>query len=45
MARGNVEESLAELTDRLATDSEWNGGRYYDSGGAKTVLTELRVES
>ena len=29
---------------RLATDPEWNGGRYYDRGGAKTVLTELRVE-
>jgi homoserine O-acetyltransferase len=45
MARGNVEESLAELTDRLATDPEWNGGRYYDRGGAKTVLTELRIET
>jgi homoserine O-acetyltransferase len=40
----NVEKSLAELQARLATDPEWNGGRYYDSGGAKTVLTELRVE-
>ena len=40
----NVERSLAELQARLATDPEWNGGRYYDRGGAKTVLTELRVE-
>ena len=40
----NVETSLAELQARLATDREWNGGRYYDRGGAKTVLTELRVE-
>ncbi len=40
----NVEQSLAELQARLATDPEWNGGRYYDRGGAKTVLTELRVE-
>ena len=40
----NVETSLAELEARLATDREWNGGRYYDRGGAKTVLTELRVE-
>jgi homoserine O-acetyltransferase len=40
----NVEKSLAELQARLAADPEWNGGRYYDSGGAKTVLTELRVE-
>jgi len=40
----NVEQSLAELVARLATDPEWNGGRYYERGGAKTVLTELRVE-
>ena len=39
------ERSLAELQARLAADPEWNGGRYYDSGGAKTVLTELRVET
>ena len=29
---------------RLAADPEWNGGWYYDRGGAKAVLTELRVE-
>jgi hypothetical protein len=29
---------------RLGEDPEWNGGWYYDSGGAKGVLTELRVE-
>src|SRR5215472_5993275 len=40
----NVEKNLAELQARLATDPEWNGGWYYDTGGAKTVLTELRVE-
>jgi homoserine O-acetyltransferase len=40
----NVDHSLAELQARLATDPEWNGGWYYDRGGAKTVLTELRVE-
>ena len=40
----NVEQSLTELQARLATDPEWNGGRYYDGGGAKTVLIELRVE-
>jgi homoserine O-acetyltransferase len=40
----NPEGSLAELLARLATDPEWNDGRYYDSGGAKAVLTELRVE-
>jgi homoserine O-acetyltransferase len=40
----NVEQSLAELLARLAADPEWNGGHYYETGGAKTVLTELRVE-
>ena len=40
----NVEGNLAELQARLDTDPEWNGGRYYGSGGAKAVLTELRVE-
>ena len=40
----NAEKSLAELQARLATDPKWNGGWYYDRGGAKTVLTELRVE-
>jgi homoserine O-acetyltransferase len=40
----NVEGSLAELQARLAADPEWNGGWYYDGGGAKTVLTALWVE-
>jgi len=40
----NVEQSLAQLEARLATDPEWGGGWYYDGGGTKTVLTELRVE-
>jgi homoserine O-acetyltransferase len=40
----NVEQGLSELQARLAADPEWNGGHYYDRGGAKTVLTELRVE-
>jgi homoserine O-acetyltransferase/O-succinyltransferase len=40
----NAEKSLAELQARLAADPEWNGGWYYDRGGAKTVLTGLRVE-
>jgi len=40
----NAEHSLAELQKQLAADPEWNGGRYYERGGAKKVLTELRVE-
>jgi homoserine O-acetyltransferase len=40
----NVEQSLSELRARLATDPEWSDGWYYEKGGAKTVLTEIRVE-
>src|SRR5215472_12052253 len=40
----NAENGLAELQRWLAADPEWNGGRYYATGGAKEVLTELRVE-
>ena len=29
---------------RLATDPEWNGGRYYETGGCKTVLAEILPE-
>jgi homoserine O-acetyltransferase/O-succinyltransferase len=41
----NAEKTLAELLARFATDPEWNGGRYYRSGGAKTVLTQMRFET
>lgn len=41
----NAERRLAELLDRLATDPEWNGGWYYDRGGAKRVLTEIRLDT
>ena len=41
----NAEARLAELEARLATDPGWNGGRYYETGGAKTALTELRFET
>lgn len=41
----NAERSLAELEARLATDPEWNGGRYYRHGGAKSVLTQMRFET
>jgi homoserine O-acetyltransferase len=41
----NAEGRLAELLKRLAQDPEWNGGDYYDSGGAKRVLTEWRVDT
>jgi homoserine O-acetyltransferase len=41
----NAERRLAELLARLASDPEWNGGWYYDRGGAKRVLTEMRIET
>jgi homoserine O-acetyltransferase len=46
----NTDKQLAEVQARLATDPEWHGGRYYGqgsakNGGAKTMLTEIRVET
>jgi homoserine O-acetyltransferase len=41
----NVERRLAELLERLASDPEWNGGWYYDRGGVKRLLTEMRIET
>jgi homoserine O-acetyltransferase len=41
----NTDKQLAEMAARLATDPEWHGGRYYGKGGAKTVLTEIRVDT
>jgi homoserine O-acetyltransferase len=41
----NTDKQLAEVTARLATDPEWNGGRYYRIGGCKAVLTEIRLET
>src|SRR5712671_1583152 len=49
-ASANTDKQLAEVQARLATDPEWHGGRYYGkggakNGGAKTMLTEIRVET
>jgi homoserine O-acetyltransferase len=41
----NTDKQLAEVTARLAGDPDWHGGRYYGKGGAKTALTEIRVET
>jgi homoserine O-acetyltransferase len=41
----NAEQRLAELLARLETDPDWNGGWYYDRGGAKRVLTEMRIDT
>jgi homoserine O-acetyltransferase len=49
-ASANTDKQLAEVTARLAIDPEWHGGRYYGrdgrvGGGAKTALTEIRIET
>src|SRR5207253_163991 len=44
-ASANTDKQLAETRARLATDPTWNGGRYYGKGGAKTALTEIRIET
>jgi homoserine O-acetyltransferase len=41
----NTDKQLAEVTARLATDPEWSGGRYYQTGGCKLVLTDIRLET
>ncbi len=41
----NAERRLAELLARLESDPDWNGGRYYDRGGVKRLLTEMRIET
>jgi len=46
----NTDKQLAEVTARLATDPQWQGGRYYGpsggkSGGVSNVLTEIRLET
>ena len=40
----NTDRQLAEVTARLATDPEWQGGRYAE-GSCKTALTEIRLET
>jgi homoserine O-acetyltransferase len=40
----NTDKQLAEVTARLASDPEWQGGRY-PKGACKTVLTEIRLET
>ena len=41
----NTDKQLAEVSDRLASDPEWHGGRYHGKGGAKAALTEIRIET
>jgi len=41
----NTDKQLAEMQARLATDPDWNGGRYYGTSECKGVLTEIRIET
>jgi homoserine O-acetyltransferase/O-succinyltransferase len=41
----NTDKQLAEMQARLATDPDWNGGRYYGTGECKRVLSEIRIET
>src|ERR1700733_13854937 len=41
----NTDKQFTEVTDKLASDPEWHGGRYYGKGGAKQALTDIRVET
>jgi homoserine O-acetyltransferase len=38
-------EQLAALQKRLAGDPNWNGGWYYDNGGIKKVLEDIRFDT
>ncbi len=44
-ASANTDKQLAEMHARLSTDPEWHGGRYYGKGGAKSALTEIRIDT
>lgn len=38
-------DAVDTLLKRLATDPNWNGGWYYDKGGIKKVLEEIRYDT
>jgi homoserine O-acetyltransferase/O-succinyltransferase len=40
---GKNPQTIRNLVDTLARDPNWNAGWYYDNGGIKTVMTDLRV--
>jgi homoserine O-acetyltransferase/O-succinyltransferase len=44
-ASANTGKQLADIQARLATDPDWNGGRYYGTGECKAVLAEIRIET
>jgi homoserine O-acetyltransferase/O-succinyltransferase len=42
---GKNPKAIQAIVDRLAKDPHWNGGWYYDQGGIKTTMTDLRVDT
>lgn len=43
---GKNPQAIKRITDRLAKDPNWNGGRYYDQpGGMVNTLMEIRVDT
>ena len=43
---GKNPQAIKRITDRLAKDPNWNGGRYYDQpGGMVNTLMEMRVDT
>lgn len=43
--KSNGGASLATLLAELASDPNWNNGRYYDTGGVLDTLTRIRVRT
>ena len=45
-ARGGANpKAISNIVDRLATDPNWNGGRYYEGAAPRKVLTDIRVST
>jgi homoserine O-acetyltransferase/O-succinyltransferase len=45
-ASANTQQAHDDMRARLATDPDWNDGRYYGRRGeCKAVLTEIRIET
>jgi homoserine O-acetyltransferase/O-succinyltransferase len=45
-AAANTQQAHDDMRARLATDPDWNGGRYYGKGNeCRAVLTEIRIET
>jgi len=42
---GKNPRAAQAIADRLAKDPNWNGGWYYDKGGIKAAMVDLRVET